>query len=71
MSELFYTVEVIAKKDFYYKLGYTEPTKVIRKGESTYIDFRSGNLINCWLLNCDGVLVPFHYTVLIDYFEKK
>lgn len=47
MSELFYTVEVVTKKDFYYKLGCIEPTKVIREGESTYIDFKSGNLINC------------------------
>lgn len=68
--EPLYQVNVVAKKDFYYKISYSEPTRVIKTGERTFIDFRSGTMMGSWLLNCDGVLVPFSYGVLIDYFEK-
>ena len=68
--EPLYQVNVVAKKDFYYRVSYSEPTRVIKTGERTFIDFRSGTMMGSWLLNCDGVLVPFSYEVLIDYFEK-
>ena len=69
-DEIIYIANIRAKKDFHYKMNYIEPERVIKRGEQTYIDFRSGSIVGTWLLNCDGVLAPFSYSVLVEYLKR-